>query len=37
VLKVALHRLPLAIAVDEEAPAVPPAADGNAPSRITAH
>ena len=36
VLKVALQRLPLAIAIEEEAPAVPPAADGSA-SRVTAH
>jgi ATP-dependent Lon protease len=38
VLKIALQRLPLAIAVDDETPTVPPADDGKgAPSRITAH
>jgi ATP-dependent Lon protease len=37
VLKVALQRLPQAIAADEEAQAVPPAEDGSAASRVTAH
>jgi ATP-dependent Lon protease len=37
VLKVALQRLPQAIAAEEETPAVPPVEDGAATSRITAH